>query len=51
MNGGDAKAAEILGIPDGITQAGLFPIAYTIGTDFQPAKRLPLEPITHWEQW
>ena len=51
MNGGDRKAAEILGIPDGITQAGLFPIAYTIGTDFKPAKRLPLEPITHWDQW
>ena len=51
MNGGDKKAAEILGIPDGVTQAGLFPIAYTIGTDFKPAKRLPLDPITHWDQW
>ena len=51
MNGGEQKAAELLGIPDGITQAGLFPIAYTLGTDFKPATRLPLEPITHWEQW
>lgn len=51
MNGGDKKAAELLGIPDGWTQAGLFPIAYTQGTDFKPAKRLPLEPITHWDQW
>jgi len=51
LNGGDAKAAEILGIPDGYSQAGLFPIAYTIGTDFKPAKRLPLEPITHWDAW
>jgi len=51
MNGGDKEAAELLGIPDGITQAGLFPVAYTIGTDFKPAKRLPLGPITHWEQW
>ena len=50
MNGGDKKAAEILGIPSGFTQAGLFPIAYTIGTDFKPAKRLPLEPILHWDQ-
>jgi hypothetical protein len=33
------------------TQAGLFPIAYTIGTDFKPAKRLPLEPILRWNQW
>ena len=51
MMGGDKKAADLLGIPDDITQAGLFPIAYTVGTDFKPAKRLPLEPITHWEQW
>ncbi len=51
MNGGDAEAAELLGIPDGFTQAGLFPIAYTIGTDFKPAARLPLEPIMHWDQW
>ena len=26
-----------------MTQAGLFPIAYTIGTDFKPAKREPLD--------
>lgn len=51
MNGGDTLAAEILGIPEGYTQAGLFPIAYTIGSDFKPAKRLPLEPIMHWNQW
>jgi nitroreductase len=51
MNGGDKEAAELLGIPADVTQAGLFPVAYTLGTDFKPAKRLPLEPITHWEQW
>ena len=51
MNGGEQQAAELLGIPDGITQAGLFPVAYTLGTDFKPAERLPLGPITHWEQW
>lgn len=51
LHGGDAEAAELLGIPDGITQAGLFPVAYTLGTDFKPATRLPLEPIIHWDQW
>ncbi len=52
MNDGEERAAEILGIPfDKITQAGLFPIAYTIGTDFKPAKRLPLDGILHWDQW
>lgn len=52
MNDGERKAAEILGIPyDTITQAGLFPIAYTIGTDFKVAKRMPLDPVLHWDQW
>ena len=52
MNDGERKAAEILGVPyDQITQAGLFPIAYTIGTDFKVAKRMPLEPVLHWDQW
>jgi len=51
MNGGDAKAAELLGIPAGITQAGMFPVAYTKGTDFKPATRLPLDPIVHWDNW
>ena len=52
MNDGEERAAELLGIPfDTVTQAGLFPIAYTIGTDFRPAKRLPLDPILRWNQW
>jgi nitroreductase len=52
MNGGDAEAAELLGIPHpGFTQAGLFPIAYTKGTDFKPADRLPLDTVLHWDRW
>jgi nitroreductase len=52
MNDGEERAAELLGIPfDTVTQAGLFPIAYTIGTDFKPAKRLPLDPVLHWNHW
>ncbi len=52
MNDGEKQTAEILGIPfDSVTQAGLFPIAYTIGTDFKAAKRLPLDPVLHWDQW
>ena len=52
MDGGDVEAAEILGIPhDTVTQAGLFPIAYTIGTDFKLAKRLPLDRVMHWDSW
>lgn len=49
---GERKAAEILGIPfDKFSQGGLFPIAYTKGTDFKPAKRLPAADLTHWNSW
>jgi nitroreductase len=48
----ERAAAEVLGIPyDRYTQGGLFPIAYTIGTDFRPAPRRPLSEIIHWERW
>lgn len=49
---GEKQAAELLGIPyDQYSQGGLFPIAYTKGTDFRPAKRLPAEQLTHWDSW
>jgi nitroreductase len=49
---GEQRVAEILGIPaESYTQAGLFPIAYTIGTDFRPAKRLPAESVMHFDHW
>ena len=51
-NGGDAQAAELLGIPhDRYSQAGLFPIAYTQGTDFKLASRIPAADVTHWDSW
>ena len=52
MNDGEREVAELLGIPyDKVTQGGLFPIAYTIGTDFKPAKREPLASVLHWDRW
>ena len=45
------NAADLLGIPDKFMQVGLLPVAYTIGTDFKPAKRPPVENIVYWEQW
>jgi len=48
----EKEVAEILGIPyDKITQTSLLPLAYTIGIDFKPAKREPLETVTHWDTW
>ena len=45
------EVAELLGIPSTVTQAALFPVAYTIGTDFRPAVRPPAETITFWNTW
>ncbi|MBX8687240.1 nitroreductase [Mycobacterium sp. 20091114027_K0903767] len=52
LGDGEKQAAELLGIPfDRYAQAGLFPIAYTKGTDFKKAKRLPAEQFSHWDSW
>jgi len=49
---GEKQAADILGIPfDTYAQGGLFPIAYTQGTEFKKAKRLPAEQFAHWDTW
>ena len=48
----EREVAELLGIPyDDYSQAGLFPVAYTIGTDFKPAKRPPAEQFICWNEW
>lgn len=47
----EKEVAELLGIPETATQAALFPVAYTIGTDFRPAARPPAESITYWDSW
>jgi len=47
----EQEVAEVLGIPPTVTQAALFPVAYTIGTDFRPAKRPSAESITYWDAW
>ena len=44
----EAEMAELLGIPADHTQAGLFPVAYTLGTDFRPAWRKPVDEVLHW---
>jgi nitroreductase len=48
----EREAAEILGIPyDKVMQAALIPVAYTIGTEFKPAARKPLDTMVHWDRW
>ena len=48
----EREAAEALGIPyDDVTQVALIPIAHTIGTDFKPAARRPMDEIVHRDRW
>ena len=45
------EVAALLGMPDDVTQVAMLPVAHTVGTDFKPAKRPPVEEITHWDTW
>lgn len=48
----EEEVAELLGIPfQEVTQVALSPIAYTIGTDFKPARRKALEGVLHVDRW
>ncbi|SRR5579871_185482 len=48
----ERDAAEALGIPyERVTQAALIPVAYTDTPTFAPAKREPVESVTHWDGW
>ena len=48
----EREAAELLGIPyEEVAQTALLPVAYTLGTDFKPAARRPVEEITYGDRW
>jgi nitroreductase len=47
----EKEVAELLGIPETVTQVALLPVAYTKGDDFKPAHRPPIEDITYWDTW
>ena len=47
----EREVAELLGIPDNVTQVALLPVAYTIGLDFKPAARQPVERFTYWNRY
>ena len=48
----EKQAADVLGIPyERYTQAGLFPVAYTLGSGFKRATRQPATAVTHWNRW
>lgn len=47
----EKEAAQLLGIPDHVTQSALLPVAYFTGEDFLPAERIPARNVTHWDGW
>ena len=45
----EREMAELLNIPyDEYFQVGMFPVAYTVGTDFKPAYRKPASEVVCW---
>ncbi|MFQ5634437.1 MAG: nitroreductase family protein [Gammaproteobacteria bacterium] len=49
---GEREAADVLGIPyEKFSQCALIATAYSLGTDFKPALRKPLDEIVHVDQW
>ena len=48
----EREAADLLGIPyDDVMQAALIPVAYTLGAEFRPGRRKPVETMLHWDRW
>ncbi len=44
--------ADLLGIPaDVVTQVALIPVAHTVGDDFRPAPRRPVDEVMHRDRW
>jgi nitroreductase len=49
--GEEAAVAEALGIPKGVTQTVLLPVAYTKDAVLKPADRKPAREVTYWNRW
>jgi nitroreductase len=47
----EEEAKSLLGIPNTVTQGGLLPVAYFMGSDFKPANRPPARERTYWNTW
>ena len=45
------RVADLLDLPEGVTQIVLLPVAWTIGDDFRPAPRRPAREITWFDRW
>lgn len=46
-----AEIARLLGIPDGVVQVTLLPVAYTVGLSFRPVARKPVDAVSYLNAW
>ncbi|MBE1534576.1 nitroreductase family protein [Actinomadura algeriensis] len=48
----EPELAAALGVPHSeVMLAAFIPLAYSKGTDFKPAPRVPRDQVLHWERW
>ncbi|MCP2164935.1 nitroreductase family protein [Goodfellowiella coeruleoviolacea] len=48
----ERELAGVLGVPhDEVMLAALIPLAFTLGTDFRPARRVSRAEVLHWDRW
>ena len=47
----EQEVADLLGLPPEIRQGALIPTAFTVGTEFKPAARQPLDDVLHVDRW
>ncbi len=48
----EQEVADLLGIPyASVTQVALIPVAHTVGEEFTPGPRRPLDDVVHWDRW
>ena len=47
----EREIAELLGLPAGVRQGVLLPVAYSKGTDFKPGPRADLDATMHVNGW
>lgn len=45
------EIAELLQLPQNVTQGGLLPVAHYTGGSFRPAQRRPVEDFLAWDTW
>lgn len=47
----EREVAQLLGIPEDVTQTVLLPVGYTRGAVLKPAPRKPAREVTFWNHW